>query len=68
MSAKLFASVMNGGTISAISTIGTSSRPRYTIVIANPRRIRCASQFTGDESATARKIAISSQVIGLRSC
>ena len=37
------------------------------MVMANPRLIRRASQLTGDESATARKIAISSQLIGLRS-
>ena len=38
------------------------------MVMAKPRFIRRASQFTGDDSATARKIAIKSQLIGLRSC
>ena len=38
------------------------------MVMAKPRLIRWASQFTGGESATARKIAISSQLIGLRNC
>ncbi len=37
------------------------------MVIAKPRLIRRASQLTGGESATARKLAISSQLIGLRS-
>ena len=35
--------------------------------MAKPRFMRRASQFTGGESATARKIAISIQLIGLRS-
>ena len=37
------------------------------MVMAKPRLIRRASQLTGGESATARKMAISSQLIGLRS-
>ena len=36
-------------------------------MIASPRRIFIASAFTGADSATARKIEISSQVMGLRS-
>ena len=36
------------------------------MVMAKPRFIRRASTLTGAESATARKMAISSQLIGLR--
>src|SRR4051812_2475008 len=35
--------------------------------MANPRRILRLSVFTGPDSATARKVAISTQLIGLRS-